>query len=373
MVKRFALWDLDHPVILTRPSHHPERLRYRVEDPLRLLTPTGHAQMNDVHRDCATRSSASEPAGAASWYFAAANGYRSVVSVLAHVGGGVEPLQLAAVALAALAYWRRAGTLAGQDRPVAPARQASFAGGLVLVAVALASPLEHVAAELLAAHMAQHLLLADVAALLLVAGLTGPVLQPLLSPRILRPLRALVHPLVALPLWAVNLYLWHVPALHEGALSSPPLHALEHACFIATGMLIWAPLFGPLPRPGWFGDAAALGYVLAVRVAGAVLANVLLFSDSVLYPAYATGQRDWEVSAPSDQAAAGGIMLAESGALTLAVLAWLLLRALRRAEQSRRLVELGRARGVAVDSGRARRAVVAGRADELRERIDQSR
>ncbi len=31
------------------------------------------------------------------------------------------------------------------------------------------------------------------------------------------------HPLVALPLWAVNLYVWHLPSLYEGM----PLTAIE--------------------------------------------------------------------------------------------------------------------------------------------------
>ena len=68
--------------------------------------------------------------------------------------------------------------------------------------------------------MGEHLLIGDIAALLLVLGLTGPLLQPILAIRCFNRLRALAHPLVALPLWALNLFLWHIPALYQDASAS---------------------------------------------------------------------------------------------------------------------------------------------------------
>ena len=65
--------------------------------------------------------------------------------------------------------------------------------------------------------MAQHLAMADLGTLLLVLGLTGPLLQPLLATRLARALRWLAHPVVAFGLWAVDLYVWHLPALYEAA------------------------------------------------------------------------------------------------------------------------------------------------------------
>ena len=70
--------------------------------------------------------------------------------------------------------------------------------------------------------MVQHLLMGDLGALLIVLGLTGPLLQPLLANRWLGWLRHLAHPLVALPLWAIDLYVWHVPVLYQAA--------TEHSC-----------------------------------------------------------------------------------------------------------------------------------------------
>ena len=142
-----------------------------------------------------------------------------VIAPLAHVGGGVfEPLQLLPPLAALAAYWVRARTLARQGRPVPTWRMACFGGGIALILARSSSPVAHIGGELVLAHMAQHVLMADLAALLLVLGLTGPLLQPMLATRVAHRLRVLAHPVVAFGLWAVDLYVWHLPgALPGGA------------------------------------------------------------------------------------------------------------------------------------------------------------
>ena len=102
--------------------------------------------------------------------------------------------------------------------------------------------------------MIQHLLMGDLGALLMVLGLTGPLLQPLLANRWLGWLRHLAHPLVALPLWAVDLYLWHMPFLYQAATDHNSIHALQHTCFIGFGVLMWMPLVGRCRSPAGSGS-----------------------------------------------------------------------------------------------------------------------
>ena len=292
---------------------------------------------------------------------------------LAHIGSGtLEPLQLLPVIAIAIAYGLRAHTLASADRPVAVWRQVSFGAGVALIVLALVTPVAHIGEELLVAHMAQHLVLGDLAALLIVLGLTGPLLQPLLAIRWLGWLRALAHPLVALPLWAANLYLWHLPALYEGALSNEALHALEHASFIGAGVMMWMALLGPLPKPVWFGNAARLIYIVAVRLIGAVLGNVLAWSGTNLYPDYAAGRAHWDLSPLADQGAAGMLMMIESGFVTLGLFAWVFIRWARETEERQRLLDLAEERGKPLDEARAGRAVAAGQGARLEERLRRS-
>jgi cytochrome c oxidase assembly factor CtaG len=289
---------------------------------------------------------------------------------VAHVGSGtIEPLQLLPLAVVAVAYALRARTLSAQGRPVDVWRQSSFAAGVALIFAALVSPLAHMGEELLWAHMAQHLVLGDLASLLIVLGLTGPLLQPLLAVEGLGWLRGLFHPLVALPLWLVNLYVWHIPALYQGALTSEALHALEHAAFFGAGFAMWMALLGPLPKPAWFGNLGRLGYVIAVRFGGAVLGNAFMWAGSVFYPDYAPGEASWDIAPLADQGAAGVLMTIEQGLVTLGLFTWLFFRWASESEERQRLLDLAHERGVPLDEARAARAVAAGQGARLEERL----
>jgi putative membrane protein len=288
---------------------------------------------------------------------------------LAHVAGVFAPIEVFPITIAGVLYWHRVLVLSWSGRSVPLWRQLCFGGGLALIAIALFSPVGHIAEELVIAHMVEHLLIGDIASLLLVLGLTRSLLQPLLAIRAFNRLQVLTHPLLAFPLWALNFYLWHVPALYDAAYGTAPVHALEHTSFLFFGCLMWMPIFGPLPKPQWFSAGWKVGYVIAVRFSGAILANVLMWSGSALYPIYAPGERYWRITPIADQSTAGVIMMVEGTFLALGVLAWVFFEVAREGTEKQRLLDLAFERGVALDERRAQRAVAAGHAALLEERI----
>lgn len=276
------------------------------------------------------------------------------------------PLLLVAVAYA---YVRRASTLSSRGRPVSVWRQVSFAAGLLILFLADMPPLATVAEELVVAHMVQHLFIGDLGGLLIALGVTGPMLQPLLAKRAFAWLRVLGNPLVALPLWALNLYLWHLSTLYEGVLTSPALHFAQHAFFLGMGVTMWLPLVGPLPKPTWFTDAWMLLYIVVVRMLEAILANIFIWSGTVLYPDYGPGEAKWEISPLADQGAAGNVMMIWTGFVTLGLFTWIFFRAANRSSEKQNLIELAERHNFDLDPARAGRAVAAGEAERLRERI----
>jgi putative membrane protein len=288
---------------------------------------------------------------------------------IAHVAGVFAPLELLPLLLAAGLYAKRSSTLAAKGRPVAVWRQLCFASGLLVIVVALISPIGHIADELVVAHMVEHLLLGDIATLLLVLGLTGPLLQPILAIPVLDRLRVLAHPLVAFPLWALNFYFWHIPFFYDAAYGGAPVHALEHTTFIFFGCLMWMPVFGPLPTPQWFTAAWKVGYVIAVRFTSAILGNVLMWSGTVLYTVYAPGERYWGITPIADQSTAGVIMMVEGTFLTLGLLAWVFFEAAREGTEKQRLLDLAQDRGVEIDAERVQRAVAAGHGERLEKQL----
>jgi cytochrome c oxidase assembly factor CtaG len=273
------------------------------------------------------------------------------------------------VAAYALPYGLRARTLRARGRPIPAWRVACFGTGLVLLAGAVSPPVDAVADERLSAHMLEHLALGDLAPLLLVLGLTGPLIAPLLrSPAVWR-LRGLAHPVVAVGLWAGTLYAWHLRFAYEAAVDHSLVHVLQHACFFAAGLNLWFALLGPLPKPVWFGNGARVGYVLAVWIAGAMLGYGFVWSGLAFYPHYARTAEQAGRSVTADQGAAGAVMLVEQSVVIVALLGWLLARALRDAGHRQELAELAAARGVALDTGRIARAVAADQHEALARRL----
>ena len=272
----------------------------------------------------------------------------------------LDPLQLAPVALIAVAYAVRARTLARRGQPVAGWRIGLFALGVALLVLAVASPIAAVGEEeLFSFHMTQHLLLGDLAPLCLLAGLTGPLLRPLLAlPGVMR-LRALANPFVAFPIWAANLVLWHTPVLYEAAVESSAVHALEHVAFFTVGIVLWLPVLETLPAPEWFGTGAKLAYIVGVRLVATVIGNVFVWGGSPFYDVYETGDDYLGLSPDADQSLAGSLMMLEGSLVTVVAIAWLFLRMAQEGEMRQELIEKGH------DPRAVRRAVRYRRWEEL--------
>ncbi len=263
-----------------------------------------------------------------------------------------DPLQLSMVAVLAVAYARRAATLRSRGRPVATWRIASFGSGVVVLLVALVSPVHELGEEYLSIHMLQHVLLGDLAPLLVLAGLSGPLLRPLLAVRPVARLRALANPFVAFAVWATILIGWHLPFFYDAAVRHEAVHALEHASFFAAGIAVWLPVLETLPAPEWFGTSAKLVYVVGVRGVESLLGNVLLWvAATPLYGVYVRSHDLFAISPEADQNLAGAVMLIEGTVVTLTVLAVLFLRLQQEAEARQTLLERG------IDPVQAGRAV----------------
>lgn len=270
-----------------------------------------------------------------------------------------EPLQTVPTVLVALLYFSRVRRLAQEGRPVPRWRQFVFWLGIGLVVIALNSPIDRLGENnFFFLHMTQHVILGDLAPLCFVAGMTGQLLRPLLALRVVERLRVLAHPLIALPLWAVDLYVWHIPFIYDAALHHDSVHALEHFGFFTCGCLMWEPVVETLPGLAWFGTGVKLGYIAVVRLLETILGNIFIWSSSAFYTVYQHAPQ-WGITPVHDLNLGGIVMMAEGSIVTLAALVWLFLRLAAEGETRQRLLEQG------LDPRQVHRAVRYGRAKDL--------
>lgn len=241
----------------------------------------------------------------------------------------LDPVLLAVLG-AALVVHRRGRVGPGRASDVWRTR--AFVVAVVVVGVAVLSPLDALSGALASAHMGQHVLLMLVAAPLLAFSAPSSTLLrgaptvvrrlPARLRRHLAPARgladALWHPATALLLYVGTLWIWHAARLYDAALASEPIHALQHATFLLAAVLFWrVVLSGRRGQrvPGGLGFllvwAAAMGSVL--------LALLMTFATEPWYAAYATTTQAWGLDHLEDQQLAGALMWVPAGAIHVVV------------------------------------------------------
>lgn len=216
--------------------------------------------------------------------------------------------------------WHRAYRGAG----VSTSSALFFVAGMTVLALAMLSPLDALAAELFSAHMLQHELMMLVAAPLIVCGNPLPVMTWAFSRRgrqhiahvanakaMRRTWHALTQPLCAWSVHAAALWAWHTPRLFTAGLESDLVHAMQHLSFVLSALLFWGALIGSRPRM----HGMAIPIILSTAIHTGVLGALLTFSAHAWYPAYSDSAQAWGLSALQDQQLGGLIMWVPAGFL----------------------------------------------------------
>ncbi len=229
----------------------------------------------------------------------------------------------------AILYWL------GDRRTVTPARKrvaqhwrsACFYASLVVLAIALASPIEILSAELFWVHMIQHVL-ADAsprrcscsrargsacgAACRWTRAAGSPAASATARGRLrcaslsadARQARRELRGLLGRRCLA-----WHVPALFDATLRSTTLHAFEHTLFFLTAVLFWKQVIPSPPLHARLVAPERVVYVIGAMIVSWALAVVLALAPHPLYSFYAERRaRPGGISAMADQQLAAGMM-----------------------------------------------------------------
>jgi putative membrane protein len=207
--------------------------------------------------------------------------------------------------------------------PADTPRRVAFDLAVVLLLAVYVTPLHTIALHyLLSVHFLQNVVTAEWAPGLVVLGIAPSLAHELERFRILR---ALTHPLVALPLWLATYFVWHVPAIYDAALRRPDslLH-VEHVTYFAAGLLMWWPVVH-----GRYSDGIKALYLFGAFVLASPLGLLLALLPRPVYDFYENAPELWGLSDLTDQQIAGVTMAVEQAIVFFAVFAWYFARFLR--------------------------------------------
>lgn len=251
------------------------------------------------------------------------------------------------------AGWRRLRRKSRRPRRLANGwRLAAYWGGLLLVALALLSPIDVLASQLFFMHMIQHLLLVMLAPPLFMLANPMPFLMWGLPHRARRRvgaalssllqsesksrtyLRKVTSPGVAWMLFVFALIGWHDPQAYNAALRSELVHDLEHLSFFGTGMLYWWHVVGAGPHiHKRFGPAAQVMYVIAAIPPNMLTGVAIAFAGQPIYTYYLGVPRVWGIDVLGDQILGGVIMWVPGSMMYIIAVLILTARWLQREER----------------------------------------
>jgi cytochrome c oxidase assembly factor CtaG len=246
-----------------------------------------------------------------------------------------DPFVFAYLAVGVTLYVRAVRIAHGRGLEVTTLQQAAFYAGVGLWAVAMFSPLDSLAVDLLSAHMAQHLMIAELGGPLILVGLRAPVIFFFLpKPAMVwlarrrglrRVMRKLTTPLAAIAVYVVVLYGWHFGPLFEAALHNGFVHAIQHESFFFIAILVWIPALEPTRRR-LRGELWKAGHIIGARFFGMLLGMAFIVMRTPAYDWYVGRTRQHGVSAITDQQIAGGLMMSLDVAIILFAVAFFFYR-----------------------------------------------
>jgi putative membrane protein len=171
--------------------------------------------------------------------------------------------------------------------------------GLAATAVltlAFVSPICALSSALFSARVLHHALLVAVAAPLLALAFPARAAAPVGLPFLLA---------------TATLWLWHLPAAYDAALSSVPLYWVMQASLLGPAWLLWRAVFAQSAGTG-------LGWVFLTYLQMGMLGAILTLAPNALYVTHSLAPMVWGYTPLADQQL-GGLIMWMPAALAYAV------------------------------------------------------
>ena len=199
----------------------------------------------------------------------------------------------------------------GEPLQIVTTRQRRFfVAAVVSLAVAADWPLHDIAERYLySLHMIQHLMISFFIPILFLQATPEWLARLILGGGDQEKtwIGKLAKPVPAALAFNILAALTHWNGIVQASFDSGPFHYGIHLLVFSSALLVWLPIFGPLPELR-LSVPSQLIYLFLLSIIPTVPAGWLTFADNPVYPAYDTVERLWNISTVNDQQAAGAIM-----------------------------------------------------------------
>jgi putative membrane protein len=254
------------------------------------------------------------------------------------------------VALVAVAYWlaltRLGPRVAPAGEPPYTRRQVRLlVAGVATLFVFSEWPIHDLAeCHLYLVHMVQHSAYTVLLPPLFILGTPAWLWRWLLRP-VMGAFRRVTRPVAAISVFSAVTVATHLPALVTAAVRSWPAHLGQHVVLVASAILVWWPLLGPLPEaPRLTAPVHRMIYIFGQSLVPSIVGSALIWSTAVPYRVYEEFPEIWGIDDLTDQQWAGVIMEAIEGLVLITLMVVVFLPMVRRELRtpSPRMDRLGR-------------------------------
>ena len=261
-------------------------------------------------------------------------GFSVTRTATAEAHGGIEPGQNLLLAwnsnplpslgifLAAYLYINGLNRWNHPSHPVSKWQRISFFSGLIIIFLALQSPIDPLAEHQFSIHQVQHLLLRMLGPLLVLSGapltpmLRGTplwVLQGIIKPIVRASISHKVYGFITNPVlttivFIATIYLWQVPEAHDMAVRSDLIHSGMHMTMLLSGFLFWWLVIDPKPHRSRLHFGLRILYLGLIVIPNTILGAAITFNSNLLYESYQEFPQPLGLSPIMDQQL-GGLIL----------------------------------------------------------------
>ncbi|HEU4698738.1 MAG TPA: cytochrome c oxidase assembly protein [Gemmatimonadales bacterium] len=185
--------------------------------------------------------------------------------------------------------WRRRRGLP----PARPGQITAFGVAMLLLLGSLNGPVHDLSDDYLFwVHMVQHMVLTLIWPPLLIYSIPGWLLEPALAvPGVRRVARVLTQPVVAALIFTVTFAAWHVQQYYELMMEVHGVHVATHILFMVASVILWFPVLSPLAEFPRLAPGKAMLYLFLSSIPMQIVAAILTFADTPLYPWYVAAPR----------------------------------------------------------------------------------